>query len=142
MDRKRLKADLKRYEGFSTKLYTDSEGHLTIGYGRNLEDKGIDEREAEIMLDNDIAEAHGYLIQNVSEFTFLNVVRQEVLVNMVFNLGINKFLGFKKMLAAIAGRDYEKAADEMLDSRWARQVGNRAEELAERMRRGKDSQHW
>ena len=63
-------------------------------------------------------------------------VRKVVLVDMCYNLGINRFLGFKKMLAAVKEGNYDTAADEMLNSKWATQVKGRAVELAQLMREG------
>lgn len=125
---------IKNYEGLRTKPYQDSRGHLTIGWGRNLED-GIHTDEAELMFHND-------LIQSIQELSFyswylnspLNV--QQALINMNFNLGINKLLEFVKMIAAISQQNWTLAAKEALDSDWAKQVGQRAKDIALMMRQG------
>ena len=125
--------DLKRHEGFRGMPYRDTLGVLTVGYGRNLDAKGISEPEAHFMLRNDIIDA----LQNLTMLEFwgsLSETRQVVLVDMAINLGFRGLLNFKKMIAAMRARDYNKAADEMLDSVWALQVGNRAMELAQMMR--------
>jgi len=136
MNWSRLKADIKRHEGCRLKVYKDTEGIATIGYGRNLEAVGISEQEAELMLSNDLDRA-----VKAARFVFYNYekldeVRQEVLVNMAFNLGKHGLAKFRKMRLALGEDNYELAADEMLDSKWAGQVGSRAEELAHRMRLG------
>jgi len=128
---------IKRHEGLRLKPYKCSAGHLTIGYGHNLEE-GISKWIAEEILREDINKAYRdyWLFIPQSVQMKLNKKREEVLVEMIFNMGINKVLGFKKMLKALAEGNFNKAADEMLDSKWARQVGKRAEELARIMREG------
>ncbi len=135
MDRQLLKSQLERHEGLRLKPYRDTVGKLTIGYGRNLDDVGIAPEEAELMLDNDIDQVERHL-ETVDEYRDLDPVRQTVISNMVYNLGFRGAIGFKKMWEALSRRDYELAADEMLNSRWASQVGYRARELAEIMRSG------
>lgn len=137
MDTIRLAEQLKRHEGFRKYPYRDTVGKLTIGYGRNLDDVGLFEAEAEVMLFNDIRRADQACWSNISCYRFLDSVRQEVIVNMAFNMGITKLLGFKKMLQAIDERNWEEAADQMLDSKWSIQVGYRSHELADAMRTGK-----
>ncbi len=132
-----LKEQLMRHEGLRLKPYRCPAGKLTIGYGRNLDDRGISTREAEFMLTSDILECEAQLTQAIPRTYYaLNDARKSVLVNMCFNLGIKGLLGFKNTLALIAAGDYERAANGMLASKWARQVGKRAIELAEQMRRG------
>lgn len=131
-----LEAQLQRHEGIRLKPYTDTTDRLTIGIGRNLTDNGITMTEALFMLRNDIATAAAELEARLPWVADLAPVRQQVLVNMVFNLGWFSFSKFKKMLAELAAKNYEGAAKQMLDSKWAIQVGKRATELAEQMRRG------
>jgi len=134
---KKLIKQLIRHEGMRLKPYRDTVGKLTIGIGRNLDDVGISEDEAMYLLKNDIVKCYTQLMHKVPAYNSLSLPRQRVLCNMVFNLGIHRFLRFKRMLRAIEEGNYEKAAKEMLNSRWAKQVGNRASELAEIMRTGK-----
>ena len=119
-----------------TKPYLDSEGILTIGVGRNLEDKGLSEDEVMYLLKGDIDDALQECQRLIPNWRVMNGVRKQVMVNMAFNLGMPRLLGFKRMMAALRIGDYEKAAIEMKDSKWARQVGDRALELAEMMDRG------
>ena len=126
---------LMRDEGLRLHPYRDTVGKLTIGYGRNLDDVGISQAEAEMMLTHDIAQAADSLT-NLPVFAVLDDVRQAVLITMAFNLGRTGLMGFRRMWAALAERDYDCAAREMLDSKWARQVGIRAERLAEQMKTG------
>jgi len=125
---------LMRHEGYRQFPYKDTVGKLTIGVGRNLDDVGISEDEAAYLLDNDITVARHELLFAFPAFSQMQPVRQDALINMVFNMGITRFKGFKNMIAALVEQNYQLAADEMLDSKWARQVGSRADELAYQMR--------
>ncbi|GGE75912.1 lysozyme [Streptosporangium jomthongense] len=136
MNRALLRSQLEKHEGLRLKPYLDTVGKLTVGYGRNLDDVGITRDEADFMLDNDI-EAVERQLETVSEYRALDPVRQTVIANMCFNLGFRGLIGFKRMWAAIGQGNYKRAASEMLNSKWARQVGTRATELADVMRTGK-----
>jgi lysozyme len=131
MDYSKIKDMLIRDEGLQLKPYLCPSGKLTIGIGRNIEDNGISKDEALYMLNNDIVNAErdcknwlGKVYDNLSD------TRKSVLINMMFNLGLPRLMGFKKFKSALCQGDFEKASMEMLDSRWAVQVGNRAERLA------------
>ena len=126
---KELMDQIIRHEGMRLKPYKCTSGKLTIGVGRNIEDNGITEAEALILLMNDIERCKWEVETAFSWFTKLDTARYDVLVNMCFNMGISRLWSFKKMLAALKKGDYKTAAIEGLDSRWARQVGNRAIEL-------------
>ena len=121
---------IKRHEGFRNFPYKDTVGKLTIGFGRNLDDVGISEGEAQIMLVNDINNAIEDLTKVLPAAGTYGDNRFDALVDMMFNLGMVKFKRFKKMLAALRVLDFKKAAEEMLDSKWATQVGYRANDLA------------
>lgn len=133
---KHLFEQLKRHEGFRSRPYRDSVGVNSIGFGRNLDHVGISESEAEMLLTHDVNIAINELNHNFSFFTSLNSARQDVLINMVFNLGITRFKTFRKAIGYIEKGHFTLAAIEMLDSLWAEQVGFRALELAEQMRTG------
>lgn len=128
-----LKQQLMRDEGLRLHPYTDTAGKLTIGFGRNLDDVGISREEAEDMLDNDIEQVQSEL-SNFDWYNQLNAKRRDVIANMCFNLGLPTLMQFENMIAALSAHQYNRAADEMLDSKWARQVGARATRLAEVMR--------
>lgn len=134
-DRAHLRRDVMAAEGCVLKPYRDTVGVLTIGYGRNLDDVGITKLEAEVLLDHDLLAAE-MSCAKLAWWDSLNDARQRVVVEMVFNLGMTRFLGFAKTINAIRARDYGTAAVQMLDSKWARQVGQRAQRLADTMRRG------
>lgn len=130
-----LKGMLIRHEAIRFKPYVDTKGKITIGVGRNLEDVGISADEAMMMLDNDIASAR----RDAHCFTWFGALdepRKDVVLSMIFNMGLKKYLTFKGMIAAMQKRDFDRAASEMLNSLWAAQVGKRAAELAEMMRTG------
>ena len=127
---------LLRHEGLRLKPYKDTEGKLTIGVGRNLEDRGITKVEAEILLQNDLRLIETQIEENFPWFQTLDPCRQDVVTSMIFNLGLQGFMGFRKTIQAIVTKDYEKAAEEMLASKWAGQVTGRAHELAHMMRTG------
>ena len=135
MNRQLLRTQLERHEGLRLKPYRDTVGVLTVGYGRNLENVGISRDEADFMLDNDIDQVERQL-KTVDEYWDLSPNRQTVIANMAFNLGFAGLMGFKKMWAAIERRDFVEASNQMLNSKWARQVGARAVELSEIMRTG------
>lgn len=124
---------IKKHEGFKSKPYKDTVGKLTIGYGRNLDDVGISEVEAGYLMVSDISRVMTELSNNLSFWKALDLTRQDVLIDMCYNIGFNKLLEFKKMIAALEAGDYTKASAEMLNSKWAAQVGSRATELAQMM---------
>jgi lysozyme len=143
----RLRAELIQDEGEYLKPYVDCcrktwrecacevKGDLTIGVGRNLDKVGISQLESRSMLATDIYRA----IQDgetLPWFKSLSVPRQDVVLNMLFNMGKARFLGFKKAVAAIVEGNFNKAADELLDSKWKTQVKDRAKRLANRLRTG------
>jgi lysozyme len=136
MNRATLRQSLMHHEGLRFKPYHCTAGKVTIGYGRNLDDVGITITEAEAMLEADIDRSVDELDRVKPGWREHSDNRQNVLIEMMFNLGAPRLMGFRKMWAAIDARDYTKAAIEMLDSRWAKQVGKRAETLANQMRAG------
>ena len=127
---------LVRHEGLRLKPYRDSVGKLTIGVGRNLDDVGIARDEALYMLANSIAAARADLQKNLPWVAGIDERRRDVLINMTFNMGIGGLLKFKNTLALVQAGKYDEAADAMLQSKWAEQVGDRAKELAAIMRTG------
>jgi len=132
-----LKESLMRAEGLRLKLYRDTENFWSIGYGRCLDKRGITQVEAEYLLDNDIDAAKKQYEQLPGWVkSKCNEIRREVIIEMIFQLGLGGVLKFKKMLAAIQAGDFDKAAEEMLASRWHEQTPARCEELSERMRAG------
>ena len=136
MNRTLLKASLVKHEGLRLFPYVDTAGKVTVGVGRNLTANGLREDEVQLMLDNDINAAFGVCQQHVTCFGSLDSARQNVLVEMAFNLGGAGLAHFTKMLAALEKRDFAAAAEAMLASEWAKQVGQRAANLASAMRMG------
>lgn len=121
-------------EDLRLKPYRCPAGKLTIGVGRNIEDNGITRQEAYYLLRNDVDQCHRQLSLTIPFYDRLPSDKKEILLNMCFNMGINRLLAFKRMLAAMAVNDWESAAHEMEDSAWARQVQDRARRLMEKMR--------
>lgn len=126
---------LKHHEKYERFVYRCPAGKLTVGYGRNLEDRGLSEEEADYLLANDVLEAIGHL-RTESYWLDLNDARQAVLIDMVVNLGWGGFSRFKKLRAALAAGDYTEAAAQMVDSAWYGQVGNRSKRLVGMMTHG------
>ncbi|QPB82814.1 glycoside hydrolase [Pseudoalteromonas rubra] len=116
---------IKKHECFRDKPYLCTEGWLTIGFGLNL-DAGITEEEAEVILFMRVEGIRKRLANAIPWYVNLNV-------NMAYNLGVTGLMGFAKTLTHIRTGDYIKASEEMLESRWAKQVPNRVQELAIQM---------
>ena len=136
MNRQKLIETLTSDEGLRLTVYQCTAGKNTIGIGRNLDDVGISSAEATTLLNNDIDKVQADLNDRLAWWTGLSENRQNVLANMAFQLGVNGLLKFKNTLAFIKAGDYDKAADGMLKSLWARQTPIRAKRLAKEMRVG------
>lgn len=137
-DREKLIDLIIYHEGLELKPYRCTAGHLTIGIGRNLDDRGITEDEARFLCNNDIEIVESELARNFPVIDRLDDVRCRVLLDMAFNIGVPRLSAFRKMWGALEEGDYIRAAMEMLDSKWARQVKGRAERLSKMMETGKD----
>lgn len=135
-ERAAVRAQLEMDEGRRLKPYRDTVGKLTIGIGRNLDDVGISNEEADMLLEHDLARVEGDLLGELPWVAGLDSVRKQVLANMAFNLGMRTLLMFRGTLAAIKAGDYAKAANQMMDSKWRGQVGARADRLVAMMRTG------
>ena len=123
-------------EGYRKFPYKDSVGVQTIGYGCAL-DTGWPETFAAAVCKLQVEDAETECME-LDFWNDLDPLRRSVLIEMVFNLGIDRFLGFHRMLAAVKAKDWTAAANEMLASRWAQQVGGRANRLARIMESGAD----
>ena len=133
--RDKLVAQIIEHEGLKLKPYHCPAGKLTIGVGRNLEDKGISQKEAVFLLKNDIDECIADLEGLFKEkFDSFPEQVKMVLIDMRFNLGATGFRSFRKMIKAVNESDFDKASKEMKDSNWYSQVGKRAETLVEMMK--------
>ena len=130
---------LARHEGLELSAYQDHLGYWTIGYGHLIDSrKGgkITEGQARVILHADVDEVTYNLVRSYPWFRQLSTTRQMVLQNMCFQLGATGLAGFKNFLDALSHRQWGRAANEMLDSKWAKQTPERANELAELMRGG------
>tara|TARA_R110000764_G_scaffold133065_1_gene220988 strand:- start:66 stop:506 length:441 start_codon:yes stop_codon:yes gene_type:complete len=133
---------IKIGEGFSATAYRCPTGRLTIGYGRCVDPDepgtGITESEAEMLLANDLErfEVAAQRVVGEETWSLLDQVRREALIEMAFNMGAGNLAKFRRMLSSLSAEDYSAAADEALSSRWADQVGKRADRIADRIRSG------
>lgn len=138
-DRAALKKQLRKSEGFVPHAYQDSLGFWTIGIGRLIDKRkggGITEEEADYLLENDIGKKERELDARLPWWRDLDEVRQRILVDMAFNLGVDGLLAFKNTLAHVKAGRWAEAAAGMRKSLWARQVKSRADRLAKAMETG------
>ena len=135
----RLVKMLKLHEGVRTHAYQCSADKWTIGVGRNIDEDGglgLSSEEINVLLINDIERVKSELSANYFWFPALDEVRQAALIDMCFNLGLSRLRGFVKALEAMSRQQFDNAAEEFLDSRWASQVGQRAIRVTEMIRTG------
>lgn len=139
-----LVLELRRDEDVRYSPYIDTRGNETVGVGHNMKERPLpdgwvfplDDGQVDALLESDLMSVYADLDSNLPWWSTLNDVRQRVLCNMCFNMGITKLLGFKNTLAAMRRGQYTDAAFGMLHSAWATQVGQRAVRLAFQMRNG------
>lgn len=139
MNIERFLSELVRDEGEILYAYPDSLGYTTIGVGRLIDRRrggGITQQESRFLLRNDVERVMAELDVRLPWWRELDDVRQRVIANMAFNLGVSGLLKWRNTLAAVRNGEYGVAADMMLASKWASQVGARAFRLAEAMRKG------
>jgi lysozyme len=142
MNKNRFIEQIRFHEGVKNKVYLDHLGIETIGVGRNLKDRGLSDDEVNYLLSNDIAVVESELDRELTWWRDLDEVRQRALADLVFNIGMPRLHGFVKALDALKRRDYQTSAEEFLDSRYAKQVPNRAERIANMIRTGEDSKDF
>tara|TARA_R110001592_G_scaffold124298_1_gene333089 strand:- start:781 stop:1203 length:423 start_codon:yes stop_codon:yes gene_type:complete len=129
---------LKRHEGVRSKVYMCSANFETIAVGRNISESGLglSTDEIDYLLNNDIKRVREELTDEYFWFPALNDARQAAMIDISFNLGATRLRGFVKALDAMADEQFEEAAAQFLDSRWSKQVGNRAIEVTDMIRSG------
>jgi lysozyme len=135
-----LLSQLEEHEGFRSSAYTDSEGWLTIGVGRLIDKRkggGISKAEARVLLINDVDRVVNQLVAALPWWSELDDVRQNVLIEMGFQLGVPGLLKFKNTLRAVEAGVWHVASSGMLASKWAKQTPKRAEKLAQQMLSGR-----
>ena len=135
----RLLETLKRHEGVRYYVYRDHLGYETIGVGRCINRAvgfGLSPDEVEYLLINDVQRCIEELDGAFEWFKDLDEVRREAMINLCFNLGLTKLRKFVNALEAMKQRNYNKAATEFLNSKWANQVGERSREVAQMIRTG------
>ena len=138
----KLIEQLKVHEGVRSKVYLCSAGYETIGVGRNISESGLglSDDEIDYLLSNDIKRCREELSFNFDWFDELDDVRQDAMINLCFNIGITSLKRFSNALAAMNVHNYEEAATEFLDSRWASQVGTRALDVTDMIRTGEHNE--
>lgn len=136
MDRAKLAAQLNRDEGRKARMYLDTVGKWTGGVGRNLSDRPFSDDEIDLMLNNDIRMVENQLDANLPWWRQMSDARQCALANLCFNIGIASLLCFKNSLALLKDGRWDAAADAFLDSKWAKQVPNRAKRVTDQIRKG------
>ncbi len=137
--KEQITKQLRRDEGVEKSAYQDSLGYWTIGVGRLIDKrKGgrLRDNEIDFLLSNDIDEVEEALEARISFYKGLDEARRGVLLNMAFNLGIDGLLAFKNTLSLVGAGKYKEASVEMLKSKWASQVGDRAKRLSKQMETG------
>ena len=136
----KLVESIKRHEGFRDRIYLDSLGKPTCGYGHHLwVGSRVPIEASEAFFKQDLADAisdYARILPSLRKR--LNPVRARIVVEMIFNMNLAKVQQFRRMWEAIQDGDYEEASRQMMDSMWAQQVGYRAEELSEIMKNGVD----
>ena len=127
-----LKKSLKAHEGVKASLYKDTEGHITGGCGHNF-DQPLPDKLIELILDFDVQVAIEELDRAFPSWRTHSSARQNVLIELMFNLGAPRLGQFIRFWYALEQRNYPVAAQELLQSKWATQVKGRAETLAKRL---------
>lgn len=146
LDFEKLNEELDADEGLRLKVYDDAtglpigpgsvvKGHPTIGYGLALDVRGLTRDEAIYLRDSAVREKLSEL-SGLDWFAGLDDMRQQIIAEMAYQMGVDGVLGFTGMISAIRAKNYAKAAEEMLNSKWARQTPARAKRLAKRMQTG------
>jgi len=131
-----LKNDIIKDEGYRQFPYLCTSEKMTIAIGRNLDDVGLSEDEAVYLLENDLKRCIREANDIFSSFDSHNQTRKEVIINMLFNLGKTRFLGFVNTIQAFKDKDYMLTGSEMMDSKWYRKGGSRVARLVQEMKSG------
>ena len=128
---------IKEHEGLVLKPYKCPVGKLTIGYGHNLEDNGLTKTACEYILMEDIEEAKKnlYAVFTKDFFDTLKDNQKIALIDMMFNLGLSRFLTFKKFILAVKNKDFIKASAEIINSRAYQQNKHRYKKLSEQIKK-------
>lgn len=130
-----LKKILIEHEGYKTRPYLDLENNLTIGIGRNLSERDMSGDEIDLFFDNDVSYFYSKFIDTYPWFLKLNIPRQIALIDMSF-MGFKTFQTFIHLIEALEKNDFDEAANEVLKSRYATQVGKRAQDIANILKTG------
>lgn len=130
-----IKKMIKSHEGLRLKLYKDSVNKWSLGYGRNIEDMGISKEEADYLFESDYKRVQKELL-TLPWYLGLKLNARDALTDMCFNMGLTRLLEFKTMIMYLQAKNYTGASKEILNSKWATQVGQRAKDVALLMTQG------
>lgn len=131
-----MKTLLELHEGRKKKLYRCSANKWSIGVGHNIEDRGLPDEVIDLLFQIDLRVAVEDALALVPNLLDLDDARAAVVIDMSFNLGKDRLAGFRNFLRAVRAREYQRAAAEMVDSKWYHQVGDRGPRLEQMMRTG------
>ena len=122
---------IKQHEGYRSKVYDDSLGIPTIGYGFAIKDLELDQDICDLILERKVKDLKDRIKKKFSWYKYMPPTIKEIVVEMCYQLGVYGFSCFKKTISYLQNKEWEKASVEMLDSRWAIQTPRRARELSE-----------
>ena len=122
---------IKQHEGYRSKVYKDSLGIPTIGYGFAIKDLELDQDICDLILERKVKDLKDRIKKKFSWYKYMPPTIKEIIIEMCYQLGVYGFSCFKKTISYLQNKEWEKASVEMLDSRWAVQTPRRARELSE-----------
>ena len=122
---------IKQHEGYRSKVYKDSLGIDTIGYGFAIKDLELDQDICDLILERKVKDLKDRIKKKFSWYKYMPPTIKEIIIEMCYQLGLYGFSCFKKTISYLQNKEWEKASVEMLDSRWAVQTPRRARELSE-----------
>ena len=126
---------IKQHEGYVGIVYKDSLGIDTIGYGFAIKDLELDEDVCEIILERKVKDLQDRVDNKFNWYRYMPPEIKDIVLEMCYQMGVYGFSCFKKTIAYLQDKQWEKASVEMLDSLWARQTPNRAKEMSDRVKK-------
>ena len=125
---------IKQHEGYRSRVYDDSLGIPTIGYGFAIKDLELDQDICDIILERKLSALIARIEKKFQWYKYMPPEIKDIVVEMCYQMGLYGFSCFKKTIAYLQDKKFEKASVEMLDSRWAEQTPSRAKELSTRVK--------
>ena len=132
---RKLIESIKQHEGYVGIVYKDSLGIDTIGYGFAIKDLELDEDICEIILERKVKDLQDRVDNKFNWYRYMPPEIKDIVLEMCYQMGVYGFSCFKKTIAYLQNKQWEKASVEMLDSRWAQQTPNRAQEMSNRVKK-------